>query len=189
MYNASQVAGTRFYLSNTKLVFSDPFSTSGGVWIQTNANTFASGSWHHVVVTYNRSNTANDPIIYIDASVQALTEFTTPVGTAMDETGGEFQIGNTKNSAGVYVAAFDGKIFDPRIYNRVLSAAEVTTLYNGGTPDHTLVTDGLVFQGLATYADRPLAAGTVLTSTDRLVENIIRAVGVPNGSPTIRANP
>lgn len=192
MYNASQVAGTRLYLSNTKLVFSDPFTTSGGLWIETNANTFTSGAWHNVVVTYNRSSTANDPIIYIDGSVQALTEFTAPVGTAMDETGGEFQIGNTKNTAGVYVAAFDGKIFDARVYKRILTAAEVTELYNAGTPDTSLVTDGLVFQGPAVYADQGDAtslAGTVLTSDDRLIENIVRAVGIPSGSPTIRANP
>ena len=101
-------------------------------------------------------------------------------------------IGNIKTATEDYNRAFDGKIFDPRIYNRILSAAEVTTLYNSGTPDHTLVTDGLVFQGMSVYADAGDAAslaGTVLSSTDRLVENIIRAVGIPSGSPTLRANP
>ena len=189
MYNASTIAGARIYLSDTKLVFSDPFTTSGGVWVQTNANTFSAGAWHNIVVTYNRTSTANDPILYLDGVVSALTESTSPVGTAMDETGARLQIGNTNDTSGTYVACFDGKIFDPRVHNVILTPAEVTTLYNGGVPDHTLVTRGLVFQGLATYADRPLAAGTVLTSTDRLVENILRAVGVPNGSPTIRANP
>lgn len=188
IYNASTIAGARIYLSNTKLVFSDPFTTSGGGWIQTTAN-ITTGAWHHILVTYNRSSVSNDPILYINGAVSALTEVTAPVGTAMDETGARLQIGNTNNVAGVYVTAFDGKIFDARIYDRILTASEATTLYNAGSPDETLVTDGLVFQGLATYADRPIAAGTTLTDSDRLVENIIRAVGIPHGSPIIRANP
>jgi|JI10StandDraft_1071094.scaffolds.fasta_scaffold10668_6 hypothetical protein len=188
MYNASSIAGARIYLANTKIVFSDPFTTSGGVWIQTTAN-ITTGAWHHIVVTYNRSSVSNDPILYVDGVASALTELTAPVGTAMDETGARLQIGNTNNTAGVYVLAFDGKIFDPRIYNRILTAAEVTTLYNAGVPDTSLVTDGLVFQAFATYADRPIAAGTTLTTSDRLIENIIRAVGIPHGSPIIRANP
>jgi hypothetical protein len=78
------------------------------------------------------------------------------------------------------------------MYNRILSAAEVTTLYNAGVPDVSRETDGLVFQGLSVYADQGDAdslAGTTLTTDDRLVENILRAVGIPNGSPIIRANP
>jgi len=97
--------------------------------------------------------------------------------------------GSPNSSTGIFDIPIDGKMFDPRVYNRILTPTEVTTLYNGGAPNHTLVTDGLVFQGFSTYADRPLTAGYVLTSTDRLIENIVRAVATPNGSPTIRANP
>lgn len=159
-----------------------------GIW-KTPNNSISSLGWTHLLVTRDVSSVTNDPIIYINGTLQTLTEVETPSGAIKTEIGSPFVIGNIKTVALDYSRSWDGKIFDPRVYNCILTPAEVTTLYNGGVPDHTLVTNGLVFQGLSTYADRPLSAGTVLTSTDRLVENIIRAVGVPNGSPTIRANP
>lgn len=183
----SPSGGEIIYLTTDKMVFIRGFTTSG-VWT-TPVNTPALGAWSHVVLTYDQSSTSNDPIIYINGSPVTVTEFTTPVGTPISEYGGFVDIGNSGQLSSPYSGCLNGKLFDVRVYNRILSAAEVTTLYNGGNPDHTLVTDGLVFQAFSTYADRPLSAGHVLTSTDRLVENIIRAVGIPSGSPTIRANP
>lgn len=174
-------------LYDDRVTFGHNFSGGGYAW-RTATNPFAAGSWHHIVITYDRSSNANDPLAYIDGASATLTEVNTGSGTPQSVEGGDLILGNAKNPTN-YEFAFDGKIFDARVYNRILTSAEVTTLYNAGTPDTSLVTDGLVFQGPATYADRPLAAGTVLASTDRLVENIIRAVGIPNGSPTIRANP
>ena len=73
---------------------------------------------------------------------------------------------------------------DVRIYKRVLSAAEVTTLYNSGTPNMDLVTNGLVFQAfvvptfrLNNYID------TTLTSDMKVRDRIHGVVGTPNGSP------
>ena len=166
-------------------------SPNFGIW-NTPVNSTPVGAWAHIAVTYSRSNIANVPIIYINGTAQALTVASSPSGAFTIDDGSNFVIGNVNSVAYPYDHPFDGKIFDPRVYNRILSAAEVTTLYNAGTPDHTLVTDGLVFQGMAVYADLgddTSLAGTVLSSTDRLTENILRAVGIPNGSPTIRANP
>ena len=146
-------------------------------------------AWYHVVITRDSTSPSSKPVMYINASPQTVTEEVTQTTATFSEIGTNLIVGNSKTVSVDWTNPFKGKIFDPRIYNRILTAAEVTTLYNAGVPDETLVTDGLVFQGLSTYTDRPLSAGHVLTSTDRLVENIIRAVGVPNGSPTIRANP
>ena len=74
------------------------------------------------------------PVIYIDGSSVAVTEDTAPAGSLQSEYGGE---------------TMEGKVKDVRIYNRILSSDEVTALYNAGTPDESLVTDGLVFQGPA----------------------------------------
>ncbi|MBL0320768.1 MAG: LamG domain-containing protein, partial [Alphaproteobacteria bacterium] len=163
-----------------------------GAW-SSPLNSITLSSWVHVLVTYDSTNpTTNEPKFYINGVLQALTVVQSPTGTVEEETGTNFVVGNTNSSLFPYTLPFDGKIFDARVYNRILTAAEVTTLYNAGVPDTSLVTDGLVFQGPAVYADKGTAAnlaGTVLTSSDRLIENIIRAVGIPNGSPTIRANP
>ncbi len=169
------------------ILFDSIFSGDSGLWYSP-VNAYANAAWVHVVTTYN-SAAASDPIMYVNGSPVATTEITTPTGTKSSFPYNLLAVGNIKTASTDYANPFYGKIFNPCIYNRVLTAAKVTTLYNAGNPDHTLVTDGLVFQGMATYADRPLSAGHVLTSTDRLVENIIRAVGIPNGSPTIRANP
>ena len=182
--------GETIYLTTNKMVFIMPFTTSG-IWT-TDVNVPALGAWSHIVLTYNKSSTTNDPIIYVNGAPVTVTEFTTPVGAALSEYGNSFDVGNNSQLSSPYGGSLNGKLFDPRMYNRILSAAEVTTLYNAGVPDETLVTDGLVFQGLAVYADQgddASLAGTVLTSTDRLIENALRAVGIPHGSPVIRANP
>lgn len=179
-------------LNDSKLRFAHNFSSAAGVWVS-NSNPFSTGAWVHVVFTYDNSSTANDPIFYVNGSPITITETQTPSGTASLPDEAKLFLGNSPNvSTGLNDIALDGKMFDPRVYNRVLSAAEVTTLYNSGNPDHTLVTDGLVFQGFSVKADNGDAdslAGYTLSSSDRLIENIIRAVGIPNGSPIIRANP
>lgn len=177
-------------LYDRRIYFTNSYWTGGtGTW-KTNQDVYTALGWRHVVITFDASSASNDPKIYVNGASITVNDDVVPTGTINSIQNPVMWIGNIKRGvSGLFEDAFDGKIFDPRIYNRVLTAAEVTTLYNAGVPDHTLVTDGLVFQGFATYADRPLSAGTVLTSTDRLIENIIRAVGIPNGSPTIRANP
>jgi len=177
-------------LYERRIWFINSYWTGGtGIW-KTNQDVYTASGWRHLVITFDASSSSNDPKIYVNGTSITVNDDVVPTGTIKSIQNPVMWIGNIKRGvSGLFEEAFDGKIFDTRIYNRILSAAEVTTLYNAGTPDHTLVTSGLVFQGLSTYTDRPLSAGHVLTSTDRLVENIIRAVGVPNGSPTIRANP
>ncbi len=179
-------------LNDSKIRFAHNFSSAAGVWVS-NSNPFSTGAWVHLVFTYDNSSTANDPVFYVNGVSIAKTETQTPSGTASLPEEAKLFIGNSPNvSTGLNDIAIDGKMFDPRVYNRVLTAAEVTTLYNAGVPDHTLVTSGLVFQGFSVKADNGDAdslAGYTLSSNDRLIENIIRAVGIPNGSPIIRANP
>ena len=171
-------------------VYSNLFATAPGTW-RTTTTTVTAGAWHHILVTLDMSSASNDPIIYVDGVSRAITETATPSGAAYSRDGVPIMIGNIKTATEDYDRAFDGKIFDPRVYNRILTVAEALLL-GFGSPSvisPTLLTDGLIFQGLATYSDRPFTAGTVLASTDKLVENILRAVGIPNGSPTIRTNP
>lgn len=179
---------TSYSGANRTLYFS--FGNYGvrGSWYK--AVIIPQNAWTHIVVTYN-PNDAN-AVMYVNGVNYALSGSFTTTGIGEEDKPGEFIIGNIFDYTNQWNAPFNGKIFDARVYNRILSAGEVTTLYNAGTPDTSLVTSGLVFQGPAVYADLGDAtslAGTVLSSTDRLVENIIRAVGIPNGSPTIRANP
>jgi hypothetical protein len=79
--------------------------------------------WHHVVGLYNGSNW----IIYVDG-VQKVSTAAASGAITNAET---VQIGASKIS-GAMARYFNGKIDEPRVYNRALSAAEVTALYNAG---------------------------------------------------------
>jgi len=173
--------------SNLKLYWYQTTTGTFGIW-ETPNNTVVLNQWNLIVFTRDiSSNTLTDPIIYANGASKTITETLTPTGTTVAD-GNDLYIGNSYGLSSPYY----GRIFDPRIYNRILTAAEVTTLYNAGVPDETLVTDGLVFQGFSVKADNgddASLAGYALNSADRLIENIVRAVGIANGSPTIRANP
>lgn len=102
--------------------------------------------WHHVVITYDGSSTANDPIIYIDGVVGSLTENVAPVGTrGSDST--SLTIGNrTADTA----RGFNGYIDEVQWYNKILSQAEVTALYYQGTTATGLVGQWKLDEGSGT---------------------------------------
>ena len=164
-------------------------SVHGGRW-KTPDNSFSLATWNHIVVTFQEGDLTADPVIYINGVSQAITENYTPSGAIQNEVSRELVIGNIKSVGSPYIEAFDGKIFDPRVYNTILTQAQVTTLYNAGVPDETLVTDGLVFQGFnVRTGDLASYIGTTLTSAYTLRENMYGAVGVVNGAPVGRAAP
>lgn len=179
--------------TNSRLILAVKFPTNSVLYASP-ISSISTGALTHIVVTRPRTTYDVKPIIYINGTAVTVTEIggATPAGLPTTEHGNHFMIGNVKTATVDYIWGVDGKVSDNRLYNRILTAAEVTELYNAGVPDHTLVTDGIVFQGPAVYADTgddASLAGTVLDSTDKLVENAIRAVGIPHDSPTIRANP
>jgi hypothetical protein len=161
-----------------------------GTW-RSNTTAITTGSWFHVVVCYDHSLAANDPIMYINGVAQTVIEDTAPSGTLNSEVGTHLVVGNTKTITIDYAEGFDGKIYDARIYDRIITAAEALTLYNGGTPDPSLVTDGLVFQAFTVRTDE--AAGSFvdveLDDTVTVFENMYKAAGYIHGTPIGRVAP
>jgi hypothetical protein len=106
-------------------------------------NGFSDGRWHHAVVTL--SGGANGTIaIYVDGVNQSLIDMSG--GTvASDTTTTNVWLGNIHTGT-----TFTGKLDDARIYNRALSPAEITTLYQGSktrfisSSQNTRLTNGLV---------------------------------------------
>jgi len=102
------------------------------------------GSWHHVIITFDRSG---DATLYADGSVD---------GTPQDistETGSlyvaqELMIGAYSATGGASFN-YDGSLDDVRLYNKKLSAAEITDIYNGGTG-----TEGIVISNDATLVEQ-----------------------------------
>lgn len=162
-----------------------------GIWI-TPANSLSLGQWVHVLVTHDVTTPTTDPLIYINNVSQTLTETSTPVGPVDTNEDDELVLGNSAANSN-YDFAVDGKLFDVRIYNRVVSSSERTSLYNSGTPDETKVTDpttGLIFQAFAVRTtDLASYTDITLTESTRLRDAIFGAVGTPHGSPIGRSAP
>lgn len=116
-------------ITNNNLYFYAIFTTNGQWW--TPVNSILTSQWYHVVVTYNSSSTSNDPVIYINGKSQILTEIQTPSGTLTTNLS-KYIIGNR----GAKDRTWDGLIDQPAIWNKILTQAEVTQLYNSGAGQH-----------------------------------------------------
>jgi len=111
--------------------------TPGGIYFSSNGRDYRTaqanlsvGAWSHVVVTYNGGliETSGSIKIYVDGANKTLASVGVATGV-LNTSNAELRIGNDAFAAG---REFDGKIDEVRIYNRALSANEVTQLYNLG---------------------------------------------------------
>jgi len=108
---------------------------------QANAVTLTSNTWHHVVATYDGSGNASGINLYTDASVTAATKDETNSGAGhgngyvcMKSSPSAVAIGATIDGAADSNAnrVFEDRMADVVIFDKELSAAEVTELYNTG---------------------------------------------------------
>lgn len=86
--------------------------------------TITPGVWYFVAITYNGGSSANNVQIYLNGSLGTTG---TETGAPSDTTADSFIISDN------YVPdTFNGAIDDVRVYNRILSASEISAMYNGG---------------------------------------------------------
>ena len=110
-------------VGGARLTFFRNFSTTQGAWIYNLAFTF--GTDCTVIISYDDSSVANNPLLYIDDVSTPLTETTTPVGTAVTDAGQDLYLGNRSAAD----RGMDGKIHDMVWYNKILSAGERTAFH------------------------------------------------------------
>ncbi|MGH1376095.1 MAG: LamG domain-containing protein [Alphaproteobacteria bacterium] len=110
----------RMYLSSSGAIrFGIRASDSTYEEMSTSGSTITTGTWQHVLVTYDNVNTGR---IYINGTLAATkTDFSVTRGN----TGSSLYIGYTQNNS----RWFDGGIDDVRIYDRILTTADITALY------------------------------------------------------------
>ncbi|MDD5431238.1 MAG: prepilin-type N-terminal cleavage/methylation domain-containing protein [Candidatus Pacebacteria bacterium] len=109
----------RIRLTNNKLQCAMNTTVSGWHWCTVGATTMGSTVWNFITWTYNGSlNSGKYYINGIDA------------GTNVASSGNLIPYGSNVTIAKGYSGYFNGYIDDVRIYNRVLSYAEITALYN-----------------------------------------------------------
>jgi hypothetical protein len=104
------------------------YSTGNGDWFS-GANTISLGAWYHIAASYDLSKLTNVPTEYVSGiPIAASTMITTPSGTQPASTGTGY-IGNVA----ALTRGWSGDLSDLRIYNRILSGAEVQILANAGS--------------------------------------------------------
>ena len=119
-------------LLNNTMQF-DLYNTTGNrltkIWTFSNSNT---ATWYHVVITKAASSAASGLKMYLD-SVEDASPTTTidTLGTANTVSTADFCIG--ADSAGS--SGFNGYIDEVSFWDKELSSAEVSEIYNSGCPD------------------------------------------------------
>jgi len=124
--------------SGFQFAFVYSWTTSQGKW---HTGDLSLDTWYHFLVTYDRGDTANNPIMYVDGVSQSITEKDTPVGTA--KTGVDSVIFGENVGGG---QDYDGRCAEVGFWNRILSPSEAVLQSKMMSPDFTL-------RGLKAYWD------------------------------------
>ncbi len=115
--------------STGEVVFYIGQDNGGGnvLYLTSPAGSITTGAWYHIVVTYDGTKTPGGTHVYVNAVDKSLTTvFNNFSGSSAYS--GTFQIGSRESNS----INFAGTIDEVGIWARVLSAGEVTQLYNGG---------------------------------------------------------
>ena len=91
------------------------------------SDAFSLNTWTHVVVTYDATAAANNPIIYVDGAAQSVALSSgTQEGAYYGIVSQDGFIGNRHGAD----RAFEGNLADVAIWNKVLTPTEVSLIYN-----------------------------------------------------------
>jgi hypothetical protein len=126
--NVIQIGGTN---GGGVEFFNAPHNGDGslGQWTWTQP---AAQVWGHICVTYDSTNVANDPIVYLNGTPVSIVETITPVG-AFDAVGTDLRmLGNRPTQD----RAVNGMLAEFGHWNRVLTPGEVAGLAKGYSPDY-----------------------------------------------------
>ncbi len=104
------------------LDFATYTTPQNGDWFS-GANTIRTGAWYHVAASYDRSSLTNLPALYVNGIRLAPSTITSPSGTQPPYTG----TGYLGNKSGL-TRAWKGGLDDVRIYNRLVTDAEIQAL-------------------------------------------------------------
>jgi hypothetical protein len=114
--------------SQFRILYSQFITSSGRIEVETNTTLPFTG-WHYVTVTYDGSQVGNGVKFYYDG-VLTSTVVTISAATGSMINTQPFTIGNT--GFNLNMLEFKGKLDEIGAWDRVLTAEEISDLYNGG---------------------------------------------------------
>lgn len=97
---------------------------AGDNWLRYEAAGFLDNTWHHLVVTFNNGAI----IVYIDGNTVDSSASAGVIPSSLRNSAADLRLGNFQG-LGRY---WQGRQDEVAIWNRTITASEVTSLYNGG---------------------------------------------------------
>ena len=94
-----------------------------GEWYTENGSFAYDSKWRHVAVTYDNSDVANDPSIYLDGKLLPLGTIIRPTGTRASDVGDVLYVGNNPSD----IRTLEGRLGMLRIFSDIRTAAEIRT--------------------------------------------------------------
>ena len=184
----ANLAGSGWFVGHSDTVNVNSFiyvhtwSGANGVW-RSDANV-ATTSVRDFTVTYNRGNTANDPIFYVDGSSVNVNESSNPAGTVDDDSGQDFWVGGVDSGA---APAMDGNMFGLFVWDRLVSAVDIASMSSKrSVTGHGA---GLIFsEKFIGAAGLQVYDGTSLSAANKFVDDISGIQGTPTNSPVGRSD-
>jgi hypothetical protein len=113
-------------------------ASSAGDWITTSREVTIN-AWNHIAISFDSDNTSNNPSIYVNGTLVALTQTGSQSGAITSDASVDMYIGG---EAGAY--SFDGKMCDFKLFNSVLTEAQVQELYKKPENTPSAVQDNIV---------------------------------------------
>ena len=96
------------------------FSGDNGVWSSTNT-VLSQDKWHHIAVTYNNGDVANDPLMYVDGKQVQVTESTAPTSSRDSDAATSLFLGNSLDRN----RTFNGCIAMARLFTDIRTESEL----------------------------------------------------------------
>ena len=125
--------------SDGKISFYTVWNSATVFWKTDNAVITTDGSWHHIMIAYDATATSNDPVIYVNGELKAITENGTAPASSWGgvDRGSDdiFTIGDGYGSTN-----WTGHIDEVAIWNRILDLGAAEKIYNAGRADSLYVT-------------------------------------------------
>jgi len=160
--------GYELYIDNGRLYF----SLTGVGRVSTDANSIIAGSTHFIVVSARKEGANTRIKIYIDGISQEEQVVNELIATG---TGGGLIVGEWHNGGW----NFDGIIDDIQLYNKILTDAQITEIYNSGEGITGLPTGIVEATDLvARFQNSNVNAATLGSGSDMTLTNITLVTGL-----------
>lgn len=144
------------------------WTTTDGEWYMTGPST---GVWAHVLLTYDGSSTANNPVMYLNGVSATVTRLVAPAGT-LGTTTMRHMLGNNNN----FTRGLGGSLCEVGVWNRILTATEIAALAGGDAP--TFFPNGLLLYRSLRGANNPEREPRLSTLGANTIDGIVTGTTV-----------